>query len=80
MIIMGLLEKIRGWYFQAKHVRSVENVSAGGVTHWNDYNNKVRLTALCLAATWQAQALGVERADMSSGMLRAATRSDRLRS
>ena len=34
MRIMEVLEKIGGWSFQAKHVRGVENVLAGGITRW----------------------------------------------
>ena len=80
MRIMGVLERIGGWSFQAKHVMGVENFLADGITRWKEDDIQTRLTTECPNVSWQAQDLGVGGTDMCSEILRAATHSDELRS
>ena len=77
--MMGGLERIGGWSFQAKRVRGVENVLADGITRWKGSEIQIRLTAEHPTVLWQAQELGVEGEEMCSDILRAATHSDELR-
>ena len=59
MKIMGVLERIGRWSFQATHVRGVENFLADEKTRWNEDEIQTRLTAECPNVSWQAQDLGV---------------------
>ena len=59
MKIIGVLERIGGWRFQAKHVRGAENFLAGGITRWKEDEIQTRLTAERPNVSWQAQDLGV---------------------
>ena len=80
MRIMGVLERMGGWSFQAKHVLGVENVLADGETRWKEDEIQTRLTAERPTVSWKAQELGVEGTEMCTEVLRAATHSDELRS
>ena len=80
MRIMGALERIGGWSFQAKYVRGVENILADGITRWKEKEIQTRLTTECPTVSWQAQELGVEGTEMCSEILRKVTHSDELRS
>ena len=75
-----MLEQIRGWCFQAKHVRGVENGLVDGITRWKENEIQSRLTKECPAVPWRAQELGAEGAGMCSEILHAATDLVELRS
>ena len=79
MRIMGMLERIGRWSFQANHVRGVENTFVDGIT-WNEREIQTRLTTECPTVSLQARKLGVEGTEMCPEILRAATHSDELRS
>ena len=49
MLVLGVLEQIGGWCFQAKHVRGVENVLADGMTRWKEDEIQSRLPKECPA-------------------------------
>ena len=80
MRILGVLEQIGGWCFQAKHVRGVENGLADGITRWKEDEIQSRLTKECPAVPWQVQELGPEGEGMCSEILHAATDLGGLRS
>ena len=73
MRILGVLEQIGGWCFQAKLVRRVENGLADGITRWKENEIQSRLTKECPAVPWQAHEFGPEEAGMCSEILHQAT-------
>ena len=77
---MGVLERLGGWSFQAKHVRGVDNFLVHGITRWKGEDLQTRLAAECPNVSWQAQDLGVGGTEMCSEILRAAMHSNELRS
>ena len=70
VVLLGVLEQIGGWCFQAAQVRAVENTKFDETTRWRQDEIQMRL----------AQKLGVERTEMCSEVFLAPTHSDELRS
>ena len=73
MRMMGALETIGGWCFQARHVPGVENRLADGITRWKEEEIADNLQLESPGTRWQVQELKVEEQQLCAEILREAT-------
>ena len=79
MRMLGCLEMRSGWYFRAKHVKSVANTWADGISRWERDNFNRHLREYRPDINWQEQDLGRHGRDLCTGTLESSTSVGQLR-